>query len=239
MQFITIILLILMCPLAILAFKGFVAKNVSAKIRKTATVIESAVVMAIITVWFYTQQAIIVENDALMDGLYSANNLSMDCLINAVGIFLGVYWVFVVATEFACRKGEIKPLAYIILSICPALLLTGYAVFIGFVQPDYLSLIIIGCIMTYIIVLLHTCNFTLPLDKAWQRVVSIIINSVVFLASAAITYIVLVVGAGVSTDFDIISLLLIALASFAFVAPSFVCAFGVIMSQIARSRARK
>lgn len=239
MQFIAIILLILMCPLAILAYKGFIAKNVSAKIRKVATVIESAVVFAVITVWFFTQQAIIIENDILMGGINSANNLSLDCLYTAVSVFLGVYWVSVVAAEFICRKSSIKPLSYILLSVCPAILLTGYALFVCFVQPYYFPLIIIGSVMTYIIILMHICNFTLPLDSTWQRVVSIVINWIVFLASAAIVYLVLSIGAGISSSFDIISLILIIVASFVFIAPSFVCTFGVTMSQLARSKARK
>ncbi len=235
MQFITAVLFVLMCPLAILAYKGHIAKNVNCKVRKAATVVQAAVVMAVVTVWFYTQQAIIVENDTLLGGVNSANGMSMGCLTATVTFLLGIYWVCVVAAEFVFRKSEIKPLSYVLLSVCPAVPLAGYAVYIYFAQPFYFPLVAIGCVLTSAVILMHVCNFTLSLSRRWQCVVCVILNCAVFLASAFVLYAVLSAGIAAGIELDAVSIVLIAVASIAFIAPSFVCAGGIVLKLLAKS----
>ncbi len=232
MLIITLILLVMLIPLAFLSGKKMLSRNATSGLRSALTVAQAGMVLAIIFGVFEMGYSSIVYYSSLANGY---DDVRIDFLRYAETVLVSLYWIVVLVTEFLNRKKEklrlkiVYPVAVVVL----ALICAGLAALVNANNNYYFDYTLYALIGVVIIGILHMTNMLLNFRSMWQRKVITVVNGAVFAIMVALVIMVIRIGtAQTGTAIDTEFLLSISTIVIFFLLPSIICIGTVIAEHI-------
>lgn len=232
MLIITLILLVMLIPLAFLSGKKMLCRDATSGLRSALTVAQAGMVLAIIFGVFEMGYSSIVYYNSLANGY---DDVRIDFLRYAETVIVSLYWIVVLVTEFLNRKKEklrlkiVYPVAVVVL----ALICAGLAALVNANNNYYFDYTLYALIGVVIIGILHMTNMLLNFRSMWQRKVITVVNGAVFAIMVALVIMVIRIGtAQTGTAIDTEFLLSISTIVIFFLLPSIICIGTVIAEHI-------
>lgn len=232
MLIITLILLVMLIPLAFLSGKKMLCRDATSGLRSALTVAQAGMVLAIIFGVFEMGYSSIVYYNSLANGY---DDVRIDFLRYAETVLVSLYWIVVLVTEFLNRKKEklrlkiVYPVAVVVL----ALICAGLAALVNANNNYYFDYTLYALIGVVIIGILHMTNMLLNFRSMWQRKVITVVNGAVFAIMVALVIMVIRIGtAQTGTAIDTEFLLSISTIVIFFLMPSIICIGTVIAEHI-------
>lgn len=232
MLIITLILLVMLIPLAFLSGKKMLCRDATSGLRSALTVAQAGMILLIIFGVFEMGYSSIVYYNSLANGY---DDVRIDFLRYAETIIVSLYWIVVLVTEFLNRKKEklrlkiVYPVAVVVL----ALICAGLAALVNANNNYYFDYTLYALIGVVIIGILHMTNMLLNFRSMWQRKVITVVNGAVFAIMVALVIMVIRIGtAQTGTAIDTEFLLSISTIVIFFLLPSIICIGTVIAEHI-------
>ena len=232
MLIITLILLVMLIPLAFLSGKKMLCRDATSGLRSALTVAQAGMVLAIIFGVFEMGYSSIVYYNSLANGY---DDVRIDFLRYAETVLVSLYWIVVLVTEFLNRKKEKLPLkiVYPVAVVALALICAGLAALVNANNNYYFDYTLYALIGVVIIGILHVTNMLLNFRSMWQRKVITVVNGAVFAIMVALVIMVIRIGtAQTGTAIDTEFLLSISTIVIFFLMPSIICIGTVIAEHI-------
>ena len=232
MLIITLILLVMLIPLAFLSGKKKLCRDATSGLRSALTVAQAGMVLAIIFGVFEMGYSSIVYYNSLANGY---DDVRIDFLRYAETVLVSLYWIVVLVTEFLNRKKEKLRLkiVYPVAVIALALICAGLAALVNANNNYYFDYTLYALIGVVIIGILHMTNMLLNFRSMWQRKVITVVNGAVFAIMVALVIMVIRIGtAQTGTAIDTEFLLSISTIVIFFLLPSIICIGTVIAEHI-------
>lgn len=229
---ITLILLVMLIPLAFLSGKKMLCRDATSGLRSALTVAQAGMVLAIIFGVFEMGYSSIVYYNSLAN-VY--DDVRIDFLRYAETVLVSLYWIVVLVTEFLNRKKEKLPLkiVYPVAVVALALICAGLAALVNANNNYYFDYTLYALIGVVIIGILHMTNMLLNFRSMWQRKVITVVNGAVFAIMVALVIMVIRIGtAQTGTAIDTEFLLSISTIVIFFLLPSIICIGTVIAEHI-------
>ena len=232
MFILTLILLVMLIPLAILSGKKMLCRDATSGLRSALTVAQAGMVLLIILGVFEIGYSTVLYYSALPNGY---DDVRVDFLRYAETVLVSLYWIVVLVTEFLNRKKEglrlkiVYPVAVVTL----ALICAGLAALVFANNNYYFDYTLYALIGVVIIGILHMTNMLLNFRSMWQRKVITVVNGAVFAIMVALVIMVIRIGtAETGNSIDSGFLLSISTAVIFFLMPSIICIGTVIAEHI-------
>lgn len=232
MFILTLILLVMLIPLAILSGKKMLCRDATSGLRSALTVAQAGMVLAIIFGVFEMGYSSIVYYSSLANGY---DDVRIDFLRYAETVLVSLYWIVVLVTEFLNRKKEKLRLkiVYPVAVVALALICAGLAALVNANNNYYFDYTLYALIGVVIIGILHMTNMLLNFRSMWQRKVITVVNGAVFAIMVALVIMVIRIGtAQTGTAIDTEFLLSISTIVIFFLLPSIICIGTVIAEHI-------
>ena len=194
MFYLTVLFLILLIPLAVLAGRRVLARDSASGLRSAFTVVQAGVVLLVVLCVFEIGYTSILQY-SLLSGGYDGIRISF--LRYAETALVTFYWLVVLAAEFfSRRKDRLRPaVVYPVGIACLVLVCAGLLILVYNTKQYYYNFMLYAVLGVGIVGVLHWTNFLLSFRANWQRTVITAVNGAVFLLMAALTVLVLKMGA--------------------------------------------